>query len=1158
MRHTRSTALFCIAALAIAALAAATPDDLLARVRIGSGGQAVVSQFLDSATASKLTAPLSVWLAAPGGEREVASQYDRRADGSALVTWFRASTGHAEEYRLRLRGPRQPAPLRIEVHRGPGALTVATGAVVVRHDLHAGGLPVAFRLSDAGPERPLRWGDRLYSPDLGTYPLSDDRSPRITVEAQGPLRVEICVRAAYRRGDEPAPGNPYAEYRFAYTAGSRSVELSMRLVGPDKPVWAEAHTVELSGVPIRSFYAEAAANPLSLTGRNEPVYSPTALLGTGPEASFGLVQDLVEVTGIDEYVAFWDPALPKTETERAGLVPTYVRGPWLGGWHGDWHHRLSILFGAANMSRDEARAAITPLVSPAPRRVTTLAVEQATSAVGGMGPAANGPADWWWAAYRRSSLLRRADDLAALAASGALQEASAAASGLAREAIAPTEPGPRLDRGSTPRAWVARPPGLIALGSSRCATAVRLDGGPILASLVRRGGQDLARPEDGVPLLRARLRLPDGSEFETDGAHAAATIERAAASPDGAVASVGVHIEPRPGVRVSATVTCALAPDGDQTRWRATVGVEGASLLWVRCPDLAVAPIGGTAALSDQVAITPRALGSNVIERPFESPALGERAPFGDPWTQSTMVYPNMTMPVQMTCLYRRGAGDRSDLLYLATADGQGNYKAFQYVSSRGPHDEARLRAGFVHVPEGPGTATTYTLPYDTVLAPLAGDWFDAAMHYRVWAIRQRWCARGPMKTRADRPAWVKDVPIWYLASDMGDDHVEALAKNADLLGVPVAAHWYDWHHNPFDTRMPDYFPPLRGEEAFRAHVDTWHRHAVRSVPYIQGVLWDELTDSWKREGADRWAVAGPDGKIDYWTSFAGEAKEGHCASMCLATGFWQDKLEQIVRRLASYGVDGVYLDSIGCGTELCYSPNHGHPAGPGGHYWADGVNRLLARLKAIRARSGDRMIFTTEGFTETGIGSFDAFLPHLHHPRPDQGAVYDAIYHDYVSFYGCYTSGAYQPDGTLSEAAARCFALGRPLGWFYHGFHNDMYLTPEARPEMDFVRRLCQVRTKLSGFLSTGQMLAPPGVVVLGADPTVLASAWEGDGARLVVAVNYADHPVRLRLDLARLPDASRLRPIALPGGNASPPLPAAGQELVLGPRAIAAWTTK
>ncbi len=1126
-------------------------DNLVASVRLGPGGPAVVSQALDAASATGLAGAPSVWFVTPGGEKEVASQYDRHADGSALLTWLRASTAAAEEYSWRLRAPGAIKPLaQVAVSWTADALIVTTGALVVRHDLHPGGLPVAFRASPDGAEHPLHWADRIFSPSLGAFSLAEDREPQVSIEAQGPLRVEVLVRASYKRGDELAPGHPRAEYRFVYTAGSRAVELSMRLIGPDKPIWDEAHTAELSGVSFRTFYADANADPTPLAGRNEPVYKSAALLGTGPEATIGLAQDLSRVSGIDDYLAFWDPAPPKNDAERAGLVPTYVRGPWWGGWHGERSHRLSLIFGPADMTGEAARAAILQVIATVDKSVSTPAIERAAAAAGKTGRASSGPAGWWWDACRTSAELRRADDLRCLAATGALAETDREAA-----ASAPaTSAGPRPAKGSTVSAWAAQAGDLVTVGSSRCATAVKVGEGVMIASLVRRGGQDLARPEDASPILRARLRLPDGTEFETDGSHASASVGSATANGNGAALTVRLQEEPRPGVHLAATIRCTVAPNGDDTRWTASIQVGGATLLWVRSPDMAIAPIGGSAALSSQVAVTPRALYGNLIARPFESPALAERDPFGDMWSSATMIYPQLSMPVQMTCLYRRGGGPSADLLYMAAADPQGNYKAFQYVTSRGPHQEARLRAGFLHVPEGPGTATTYTTPYATVLAPLTGDWFDAAMHYRAWAIHQPWCAKGPLKTRRDMPDWIKDVPIWYLASDMADEHVEALAKNADFLGVPVAAHWYDWHHNPFDTRMPDYFPPLRGEEAFRRHIDLWHEHHIRSVPYIQGVLWDELTDSWKAEDAARWAIVGQDGKVGYWTSFAGDPKkEGHCASMCVATDFWRGKLLQIVTRLASYGVDGVYLDSIGCGAGVCYAANHGHPAGPGGPHWAEGVRKLLNQLKTVRAKSGERMIFTTEGFTETGIGSFDAFLPDLHHPRPDEGAIYDAVYHDYVSFYGCYAGGEYQPDGTLSQAAAECFALGRPLGWFYHGFHNDRYLTAEARPEMDFVRELCRARVKLSAFLATGTMLAPPRVEVIDGDPTVLASAWTDGQARLVVAVNYADRRAQYRLDLSRLGSA-RLKPV-WPSGEGTAPVP--GRDLTLAPRTIVAWSS-
>ncbi len=535
-------------------------------------------------------------------------------------------------------------------------------------------------------------------------------------------------------------------------------------------------------------------------------------------------------------------------------------------------------------------------------------------------------------------------------------------------------------------------------------------------------------------------------------------------------------------------------------------------------------------------------------------------------------MYPNLSLPLQMTCTYRAryaptgpprltaaGSPDTPDLLYFATEDPLCYYKAFQYVSIQDDELGPGLRGAFIHVPEAAASCHSYSTPYATVLAPLRGDWFDAAMRYRAWAVRQPWCSRGPLRTRADQPDWIKAVPVWYLASDLGDEHVKALSDNADFLGLPIAAHWYDWHHNPFDSRVPDYFPPRRGDGQFHRDIAEWRRRGIFPVPYIQGLGWDLLGESYAAEGAAAGVCLAEDGTPPYTVYCKGTPDECHMASMCLASSFWQDKLAAIVGKLADYGVAGVYLDSIGCGAQACYAPDHGHPPGPGGHYWSDAVRELLARLHRIEDPDGERLVFTTEGFTECGLDSFDAYLPHLHHPRPDEPCVYDAVYHDYTSFHGCFTGWRYAPDGTLSRAAATCFALGRPLGWFYHGFHNDAYLTPEARPEMDFLRELAHARVALADFLALGAMLPPPSVIEEGDDPrgSVLASAWRAGDEVLVVAVNHADEAVSFRVGLERLGPGATLEPF-WPRDDPQPGVLSTGGlsgALRLGPRALRAW---
>ena len=44
-----------------------------------------------------------------------------------------------------------------------------------------------------------------------------------------------------------------------------------------------------------------------------------------------------------------------------------------------------------------------------------------------------------------------------------------------------------------------------------------------------------------------------------------------------------------------------------------------------------------------------------------------------------------------------------------------------------------------------PHAAHTFSLPYDLRINLLKGDWYDAAKHYRTWALTQPWSVRGPL-----------------------------------------------------------------------------------------------------------------------------------------------------------------------------------------------------------------------------------------------------------------------------------------------------------------------------------------------------------------------------------------------------------------------------
>jgi len=971
------------------------------------GGPVLLSQPLSAPTVAKLADTPAVWVLDGSSSRRVPSQWQPSPDDGGVITWVRPQTTTAQTFAIRPSASPSPSagPMRVGVARTGTEVTIDTGLLTVRHDLSAGGLPTGFRPRGAAEMLPLRWQDRLYSPERGEWSLSVDASPGVTVTAEGPLRAQVVVRAQYSRDDAPAPGAPQATYVFTYTAGSALVGLDLSVQAADPYVWEQLHTVELSGFAPESYYLDAECRPERRNEREDFVYADSALLASSPQATVGIVRDPAGMSRDQERLALWDPAEPKTDEQRAGYVPPYIRGPWLWGWRGEYAHSLTLAFLPPGLTADKAQSVVGGVLHPPAARVTTSALQALRRAclipaTGDKGAAAV----WWFRGYANSHLHRRLEDLQALADRGQVAEAEQQCDAVLEESREPWKTGtsgrpqgspavPTLAPGSGPQAWAAETESLVAIGTTVAAAAVATDTPVRLASLRGHGGQDLAREECHAPILRAMLRLPDGSELLTGGADLECTARRISTDSDGAYLSVTMSEEVATEVRLRAQLTCRVSAGSQDTRWSLRLEASGAAIEWVRFPNVACAPIGGRGALNRQVAVSPRALNGNFIRHPFGSRALQERSPFGSQWEPATMMYPQLSMPVQMTCLTSLTPnGEPTEVLYAACEDSRSYYKAFQYVSSRDDVHGPGLQAAFVHIPEGPGTAARYTIPYETILSPLSGGWFDAVEHYRAWAVGQPWCARGPLVSRTDQPKWVRETPLWLFVSGINDPQVQSLSDCADLLDVPIGAHLYDWHSNPFDCRMPEYFPPRRGEDVFPQDIATWRPHGVHTVPYIQGVLWDMLTESWRTEGAEPFATRGQDGTISQWTSNPGTPHEGHCAEMCMTTDYWHGKLEGYVRQLQAYGVDGVYLDSVGCGAWPCYAEGHGHPPGRGGTWWADGVRRLMERLRDVPGPDGRPMVYTTEGFNEASLDGFDAFLPHIHHPRPDEGCVYDAL----------------------------------------------------------------------------------------------------------------------------------------------------------------------
>jgi hypothetical protein len=316
-------------------------------------------------------------------------------------------------------------------------------------------------------------------------------------------------------------------------------------------------------------------------------------------------------------------------------------------------------------------------------------------------------------------------------------------------------------------------------------------------------------------------------------------------------------------------------------------------------------------------------------------------------------------------------------------------------------------------------------------------------------------------------------------------------------LGLPVRVFWHWWHGCAYDTGFPEYLPPREGEESFTNAMARAHQADVRAIVYMNQRLWGMTTESWSREGAERYAVKGADGRVrpEVYNTFT----KLPCASMCMGTQFWRNKYaglaEEVLQKL---GVDGVYMDQA-CSSLSCFDPVHGHPRG-GGRYWIEGFRELADDIRSRCAGRG-RVVLAGEGCGEGWLPFLDLMLS-LQVSRERYANPYDdwqpiplfqAVYHPYCILYGNYSSLTMPPYDELWPAQ---FAPPEPLK-LLDSKYSRQFLMEQARAfvwgqqptvanfvashlrdrraETEFVMQLARLRSRARKYLQEGTFLRPP-----------------------------------------------------------------------------------
>ncbi|MGA2496964.1 MAG: DUF6259 domain-containing protein [Tepidisphaeraceae bacterium] len=532
-----------------------------------------------------------------------------------------------------------------------------------------------------------------------------------------------------------------------------------------------------------------------------------------------------------------------------------------------------------------------------------------------------------------------------------------------------------------------------------------------------------------------------------------------------------------------------------------------------------------------------------------------------------TGTYPSGWTSMQFMAAYD---DTRQTGLYVAAHDPWGSTKDLR-VESR-PSERDVVLAVDHPVPDMGVAGNRFELSGEAVWHLLRGDWFDASITYRDWVRKEaKWYPKLTAKGREDTPPWMRELSVWALGGGPPGQFVPEVQAFTKYLGAPAAVHWYNWHQIPFDNDYPHYFPTKPG---FADGVRELQTSGTFVMPYINGRLWDTRdrgVEDFEFTKVALPAVTKNEKGEPYVETYGSKETDGspvRLGVMCPSTELWQSRIQQTVLRLMNEcGVRGVYIDQIAAAQPtLCFDKSHGHPLG-GGHWWTEGYWHMLEQIHKSMPRD---CMLTTECNGDPFIRVFDGYLT-WHWQYDGQVPAFPAVYGGAIQMFGRSYGGGPTRDLALRMRAGQQLVFGEQLGWLAPGLVRE-------KENAEFFRHVVQLRRRLVGYFSAGEMARPPkltgtistvradwqwGGVDWVTTDAVLTGAWHQAAAKrlVLIFVNVSAEAVTARVGFDARPygftgPTVRLTKISTDGPGESitiPPLVA--REVVFPPRTAWAW---
>ena len=387
------------------------------------------------------------------------------------------------------------------------------------------------------------------------------------------------------------------------------------------------------------------------------------------------------------------------------------------------------------------------------------------------------------------------------------------------------------------------------------------------------------------------------------------------------------------------------------------------------------------------------------------------------------------------------------DGLYYAAEDPEARPKCLVERDEQSIHFDCCPELGA----SGPGFAVT--------LAPLKGDWWEAARRYRAFALRQAWASKGPIKDNPSYPRRICEIPLWINIHGHSDVASNVLTRARQIFPeFTTGLHWHLWQQSGHDINYPEYFP---AQPRVKETIEYCHSIGQEPMPYTNGRLWTVLTAGYLL--AEPYSVRKIDG-TRLWESYGTKMNPNKppLAVMCPWTAQWRRVVQTFTHRvLDELGATSIFIDQIAAApARPCYDPTHGHPVG-GGNWWRKGYAQILEPV--LREWHERGAFVTTEGAGEAYLDLVDGFLQVVER-KPEDVPFWSVVYSGYTTYF---CTPEHVEDDTQSFRYQQCREMlwGHPMGWF----DRNILDKPD---KCEILRALCAFRQANLDALAYGNLL--------------------------------------------------------------------------------------